>query len=97
MGLDAAYSRDPDFISRRIADEVIVLPIRKNLGDLESIFTLNDVAARIWDLLDGRRTVREIRDVLVGEYEVTADQATTDLESFIEELTAIGALATTTR
>src|SRR5207245_11174346 len=79
-GLDATYARDPDFVSRRIADEVLVLPIRKNLGDLESIYTLTEVRARIWDLLDGRRTLREIRDVIVGEYQVT-DQAATDRKS----------------
>jgi len=89
-GLDATYARDPDFVSRRIADEVIVLPIRKNLGDLESIYTLNEVGARIWELLDGRRTLREIRDVIVQE-------ATVDLETFVEHLTAIGALAAPAR
>src|SRR5215813_5158658 len=93
-GLDATYARDPDFVSRRIADEVIVLPIRKNLGDLDSIYTLNDVGARIWELLDGRRSLREIRDVIVSEYQVTAQMATVDLETFVEHLTAIGALAT---
>src|SRR5438445_13435822 len=96
-GRDATYARDPDFISRRIADEVIVLPIRKNLGDLESIYTLNDVAARIWELLDGRRTLREIRDVIVNEYQVTTEEATVDLERFVEHLSAIGALAAATR
>jgi hypothetical protein len=97
MSLDAAYARDPDFISRRIADEVIVLPIRKSLGDLESIYTLNEVGARIWELLDGRRTLREIRDVIVSEYQVTDQEATVDLEMFVEHLTAIGALAATAR
>ncbi len=95
--LDATYARDPDFVSRRIADEVIVLPIRKNLGDLESIYTLNEVGARIWELLDGRRTLREIRDVIVGEYQVTDQEATVDLETFVEHLTAIGALAAPAR
>jgi hypothetical protein len=96
-GLDATYARDPDFVSRRIADEVLVLPIRKNLGDLESIYTLNEVGARIWELLDGRRTLREIRDVIVGEYQVTDQEATVDLETFVEHLTAIGALAAAAR
>ena len=95
--LDATYARDPNFVSRRIADEVIVLPIRKNLGDLESIYTLNEVGARIWELLDGRRTLREIRDVIVGEYQVTDQEATVDLETFVEHLTAIGALAAPAR
>ena len=92
MTLDAAYARDPDFVSRRIADEVIVLPIKKNLGDLDSIYTLNEVGARIWELLDGRRPLREICDVLVSEYQVTAQEATVDLETFIEHLAGIGAL-----
>src|SRR5262245_65778504 len=35
-GLDATYARDPDFVSRRIADAVSVLPIRKDLGHVDS-------------------------------------------------------------
>src|SRR2546428_585129 len=75
-GLDATYARDPDFVSRRIADEVIVLPIRKNLGDLESIYTLNEVGARTWELFDGRRSLREIRDILTREHEVPTQAGT---------------------
>src|SRR5262249_60437004 len=96
-GPDATTARYPHVVSRRIGVEVIVLPIRKNLGDLDSIYTLNDVGARIWELLDGRRSLREIRDVIVGEYQVTAQVATVDLEAFVEHLTAIGALAAPAR
>lgn len=93
MNLDSSYARDPDFVFRRIADEVILLPVRKNLGDLESIFTLNEVAARIWELLDGRRTLEEVRDLIVAEFEVTPKTAEADLEEFLRHLEEIGAVA----
>ncbi len=92
MNLDSSYARDPDFVFRRIADEVILLPIKKNLGDLESIFTLNEVAARAWELLDGRRTLGEIRDVIVAEFEVALETAELDLGEFLGRLEEIGAV-----
>ena len=92
MRLDRRYVRNPDFVFRRIADEVILLPIRKNLGDLESIFTLNEVGARVWELLDGRRSVGEIRDLVVAEFEVTPEIAAADLLELLRHLEEIGAV-----
>ena len=68
------------------------MPIRHNFGDLESIFTLNEVAARIWGLVDGGRTLREIRDVILDEFDVAADEAGRDLEEFVAELEDVGAV-----
>ena len=43
--LDYCYQKDPDMVSREIAGEVILVPIRRNVGDLESVYTLNETAA----------------------------------------------------
>jgi len=88
------YVKAPEFVSRRIADEMLLLPIRKNLGDLESIYTLNEVAARVWELLDGQRTVEAIRDLLVAEFEVTAVTAEADLADLLCQLEQIEAVVT---
>ena len=55
ISLDAVFCHDPNIVDRNIAGEVILVPIRNNVGDLESIYTLNETAARIWELLDGVR------------------------------------------
>jgi len=86
------YTRDPDFVHRRVADEVILLPIRHNFGDLESIFTLNEVAARVWELLDGHRTVAEIVTEIAGEFAVTGAEAARDIAEFTAQLETIGAV-----
>jgi hypothetical protein len=86
------YARHPDFVHRRIADEVILLPIRHNFGDLESIFTLNGVAARVWELLDGQRTPADIVAAIVAEYAVTEPEAERDLGELMDQLETIGAV-----
>lgn len=91
--LEARYRKDPSIVSREIVGETILVPIRQNVGDLESIYTLNETAARIWALMDGQRSVREIRDVIVEEYEVGEDEVERDLIELIGELTTIGAIA----
>jgi coenzyme PQQ synthesis protein D (PqqD) len=92
MSAGRRYERDPDIVYRRIVDEVVLLPIRHNFGDLESIFTLNEVGARVWDLLDGRRTLVEITDIIVSEFDVTSDVASDDLEEFVRDLEGVGAV-----
>ncbi len=90
--LSSRYTRDPDFVFRRLADEIILVPIRRNMGDLESIYSLNETAARIWELLDGRHTLAEIRDVLVSEFEVRPETAAADLQALLEQLEEAGAV-----
>ena len=92
MNADRRYARDPDFVHRRIVDEVILVPIARNFGDLESIFTLNGVGARIWDLLDGARSVDEIVEVIVAEYAVDGETARADVAEFLDQLAHIGAV-----
>ncbi len=92
--LQRQYVKAPEFVSRRIADEMLLLPIRKNLGDLESIYTLNEVGIRIWELLDGQRTVADIRNLLVAEFVVTAVTAEADLADFLYQLEQIEAVVT---
>jgi hypothetical protein len=92
MDVHCRYARNPDFVYRQIVDEMILVPIRHNFGELESIFTLNEVAARVWHLLDGARTLEEIRDVIQDEFDVSADVAGRDLEEFVAELEIVGAV-----
>lgn len=69
------------------------MPIRQNVGDLESIYTLNETGARVWALLDGQTGVGEIRDAIVDEYEVSAGEAEQDLLELLAQLEEIGAVA----
>ena len=90
--LEQVYGRDPNFVSRRIENETILVPIRNNVGDLDCIYSLNSVGALIWEQLDGVADLKFIREVITREYEVAANAAETDLFTFIDEMESISAV-----
>ena len=86
------YEKDPSVVYREIAGEAILVPIRQDIADMQSIYTLDSVGADIWKLIDGKRTLTDIRDALLGEYEVEASVLSKDLDEFIEQLVSVGAV-----
>ena len=86
------YQKSQDIVSRKIVDEVILVPIRRRGEDVESLYTLNEVGARIWESIDGTRQVREIRDLIVAEFDVEGAQAEADLLTLLDQLSQIGAI-----
>ncbi len=53
---------------------------------------LNDTAARVWDLSDGKRTAREIAAVVAHEYGVDVERVLEDCLRFLERLAGHGLL-----
>ncbi len=51
-----------------------------------SVHSLDAVGTRIWELCDGEKTVSEIVDLVVSEFEVDRETAEKDVVEFIEEL-----------
>ncbi len=88
------FAKDPSIVSRNIAGEQILVPIRQKAGEIESIFTLNEVASRIWELLDGEKQVEEIKNAIVEEFEVSQKEAEEDLLKFLQQLEEAGAVRT---
>lgn len=90
--LETTFQKDSSIVSRRIADEMILVPIRRKLGEIECLYTLNEVGARIWELIDGQRSVKALRDTLVAEFEINESEAQQDLVQLIHQLKEIGAI-----
>jgi len=84
--LDKVYKKSDSIVSRKIADEFVLVPIRQNVGNLENIYTLNDVAARIWELIDGKRSIGEIKKKICQEFEATPEAAEKDIREFLSKL-----------
>jgi hypothetical protein len=91
--VSSVYKKQPDFVNRKIAGEMILVPIRHNVGDLACIYNLNEVGSRIWELIDEKTTAGQIRDKIVEEYEITAGEAEADLAEFLNILIHINAVS----
>ncbi len=82
----AKFRQSERTASRIIEGKAIVIAIDHN-----QLHVLNSVATRVWQLLDGR-FAHEIVAAIVGEFEVEPAKAQRDVERFLAELLATGAL-----
>ena len=83
-----APRKHPDAASRVYGgDALIVLP------GSSSFKILNTTGSRIWDLIDGKKTMEEIAQVIEREYDVPLEKALEDVREFTSELEAHGMLA----
>lgn len=54
--------------------------------DSGDYYGLDAIASRIWQLLESQKTVDEICQQLLKEYEVTEEQCQQDVISFLDEM-----------
>jgi hypothetical protein len=73
-------------VSRHIAGETIIVPIRGKLANLERIYVLDPVAEYIWGQLDGKKSLNQVLEGILGTFDVEREQAAVDLEAFVSEL-----------
>ena len=89
------YSKTPDFVHREVAGESILVPIRRQLSEVNSLYVLNETGAAVWRRIDGTRPIRAILTELSNEYDVTSEQLEKDLSTLIEDLLSIRAIEET--
>jgi hypothetical protein len=88
--LDKAFIKDNNLMTRNIAGETLIVPIRNRVGDLSSIYTLNEVGARVWQLVDAQTPVARIVQVITSEYEVSEEEAAADIVELLQDWEAAG-------
>jgi hypothetical protein len=88
--LPKQFIKDSQSVTRSIAGETIIVPVRSGVSDLNSIYTLNEVGTTIWRLIDRQATTEQIIEAISEEFEVTTEQAAKDALDFLEKLEAEG-------
>jgi hypothetical protein len=89
---DIRYQRTHEFVARTIAGETVLVPIRRQIGDLESIYTLNAVATFIWERLTEPATTEQLSQALEATFTGEPAEIRTDLDEFLRELLDLGAV-----
>ncbi len=85
ISANTIFRRLGDVRFRAVDDETVV--IRQEAAEA---LVLNEVAGRILDLVDGQRTVAQIIDQLLEEFEVATADLTADVHSYLQELVETG-------
>jgi Coenzyme PQQ synthesis protein D (PqqD) len=83
---DVRFVRNRDVVSRQIEGELIIVPIRRGVGNLNSLYTLNVVGRVLWEYLGEGHTLPEMVQRVCDEFEVSVAQAQNDIQGFLDSL-----------
>ena len=79
------FRRCGDVRFRTVLDEGVVIK-----QDNAEVLVLNEVGARVLELLDGSRTVAEVEAALAAEFDASPATIAGDVEAYLAQLLAAG-------
>ena len=94
MPASPQFVRSDNVVSRVIAGETLIVPVRRGVADLASLFSINSVGSTIWQALEKPRTVDELVTAVADAYDVPQEKAREDLQVFLNEAQAAGIIHT---
>ena len=85
-GLKSLLSRSKSIVTTKTGKEFVLVPVANNIADMNSVYTLNETGAFIWEHINGENSVEDIINEMTKEYEVDYETASNDVFSFIDEM-----------
>ena len=82
---NSLVKRTPDQVCCDLGGESIILNLKSGI-----YYSLDEVGARIWALIEHPMAIIAIRDAILNEYEVQVDVCERDVRGFIEGMDAAG-------
>ena len=83
LGISCRVAAARDQVSCDVGGEAAILQLASGV-----YYSLDAVGSRIWALVQSPRSVREIRDTLLAEYDVPAARCERDLLGLLQALAA---------
>ena len=84
-----------ELLLREIAGEFVLVPVGETALRIKGMICLSESGALIWKRLQTGATREELLQKLQDNYEIDADTAKSDLESFLQSMTALDLLQET--
>lgn len=81
MNLSGKVTIPPHVMARQVGDETVILDLASG-----TYFGLNPVGARIWQLISEGKTMDNVLESVLAEFEVSAAEAERDLDNLVSEL-----------
>ncbi len=89
LTLDTVVVASPEQVSSKLGEEVVILNLRNGV-----YYGLDPIGTRIWELIQEPRSVRQVCEVLLEEYDVTFEQCAEDVLALMRDLQAQGLIET---
>ncbi len=88
-GLKTILSRSPSVVTTKTGNEYVLVPVADNIADMNSVYTLNETGAFIWEHINGVNSVEDIINEMMTNMKLIPETASNDVFSFIDEFEEI--------
>lgn len=93
MDVKKKYSISNEVVSRKIEDNIIIVPLQSGVGDLDSeMYSLNHTASAVWERLDGKTSIDTIIIELSQHFDASYNEIKTDVIILVREFMSKGFL-----
>lgn len=84
--MNQIFRKKNECVLKKAGNEFLLVPIADNIASMNSLYTLNEVGAFIWEKIDGSKTLAEIVQEVIAEYDVDEKTASQDILHFTEKI-----------
>ena len=84
--------QNPNYIMCEISDEHILIPVGAAAVNFNGVISLGGIGGDIWTMLENEISRDELVEKILAEYDVSREQATADIDGFLEKLRNAGCL-----
>lgn len=81
-----------EFIVRRLADDIVAIPVGQTALDFNGMILLNEVSKVIWDCLSNAASLEQIVAAVTEAFDVSAREAEADILECLSRLRETGLL-----
>lgn len=82
---ESIIKRTNDQVSKKLNEVTIVMSIEEG-----KYFNLNRVASRIWEIIEQPKTIRQVVEQLLLEFEIAHDDCEREVKELIADLADLG-------
>ena len=80
------YRKAGECAIRTVGEETILVPIRRHVAELESVYVTNEVGKAIWEMLETPQTLDRVVEGIVEKFDVTGADTHKDAAEFLHAL-----------
>ncbi len=87
ISMNGYYAVSDEVIAREIEGEIVIVPLISGIGDMDDdLYTLNETGKSVWNLLDGKITLKEVITAMYNEYEVSITIIEDEITGLVKDL-----------
>jgi hypothetical protein len=85
---ETVFRKSADVIERQLEGEAVLLDLKTGI-----YYSLDPVGSRVWELVDGSKSLDSIARLITGEYDIGHGQALEDMRELMADLLDEGLVA----